>query len=103
RQGCERVVSRGSRRGRGDRRHDAAAVAGDIGISPAVEAPLEFTGPIARVDEMRMTVDEAGGQPPPPGASRLERHAIPGYIARVADPRDQAAADCHGAVADRAI
>jgi hypothetical protein len=93
----------GSRAGRPYRCHDAATLAGDIRISGAVQAPLEFAGAIARVDEMRMAVDEAGRQPSPPAVPRLPRDPIPRNIASAADPRDQAAAHTHGTVSHHAI
>jgi hypothetical protein len=45
------------------RRSDAAAFARDVRVRCTVEAPLEFVRAIARVDEMRVAIDEARHQP----------------------------------------
>ena len=61
-----------ARRAQGlDRGDDAAAGARDLFIARAAQPHLEFAGAISRVDEMRMAIDQAGGDPATVASDRL--------------------------------
>ena len=61
-----------------DRRQDAAARLGDLGIGDAVEPHLEFSRPIAAIDEMGVAIDEAGGEQSAAAIDLLARRRVAG-------------------------
>ena len=81
----------GGRPRRGDRPNDAAAAGSDDGIGLAAQTPLKLGAPIARVDNVRVRIDEAryngaAARIDPRGAF-LYRYGI-GERTRCADVRD---------------
>ena len=54
-------------------RLDTTALARDVFVARAGQTTLELAGAIARVDEMRMTVDQSGCQPASPAVELLVR------------------------------
>ena len=65
----ELVLARGARRLHG--RHDAAAGARDLLVGGAGEAQFELVRAVARIDEMRVAIDQAGRDP-----AAVERDAL---------------------------
>ena len=84
--GPEEVVLARRARG-GDRREDAAALLGDVGIGCAVEPLLEFIGAIAAIDEMGVAIDETRRDEAPAAVDREAGRRIRG----APDPGDPAA------------
>ena len=75
----------------------------DLGVRRAVEARFEFVHAIARVDEMRVAIDEPGRHPRATRIERSMRRHVARQVALGAHPGDRLASDADGAVANRAI
>jgi hypothetical protein len=91
------LFSRGA--GGADRREDAAARLGNLGIGNAIEALLEFLGAVAAVDNVGMAVDQARGEEAPAAIDGLTGRCV---LAR-SGPSDATAFHQNGAVLDQAI
>lgn len=76
RSGNQRLLIGGSRRP--DRRSDAAAGAGDVGIRHPEETLLELRGPVARINDVGMAVDEARRHQPAATVVGLGAGHVPG-------------------------
>ena len=89
----------------GDRRADAAAPTRDLLVGRSLEAKLEFLGPVAREDDVRMAVDEARRHPAPAGVDHLarERFGPIGQLGARTDVGDAPLRSRDRAVADGAI
>ena len=79
---------------------DAAALARDVFVACAGQSPLELARAIARVDEMRVAVDQSRCQPASPAVELLVRAKRRRQVLARADPRDAAVAHGKRAIAD---
>ena len=99
--GDELVVARCARRAH--RRVDTAALPRDFRVGRAALPRFELVRPIARVDEMRVAIDEAGCGPRAGNVQQPLRGGAARQVALGADPRDPPAPDTERAVANRAV
>ena len=97
----ERVLRRGSRGAK--RRLNTAAGARDVRIGRAVQPLLEFVRTIAGIDEMRVTIDQAGRCPSAVARHTARRRGAAGNLGRRPDPRNPIAANADGGIANRGI
>src|SRR5207245_10972625 len=79
---------------------DAAALARNVFVTRAGQTTLELAGAVARVDEMRMAVDQARREPPSPAVELLVRAKRRRQVLARAHPRDAAVAHGKPAIAD---
>ena len=79
---------------------DAAAGAGDLLVARALQAQLELVRPVAAIDEMRVAVDEPGGDPAALAVDSLARIPAGGQVRRRAGKGDPAVLGSDGAVLD---
>src|SRR5206468_6877289 len=84
-------------------RRDAAARLRNIGVCAALDSRCKLVGAVARINEMRVAVDETGCEPAPARVERSRGAPIARHVARCADPGNAIPTDAYGAVADGAV